>query len=334
MMPRPEILDWLREQRPERQHELWQAADRLRRATVGDMVHLRGLIEFSNICTRSCAYCGIAADTPRLRRYRMRTQEILACARRAAALGYGTVVLQSGEDPTLPPHWLAEVIAAIKHHTSLAVTLSVGEHDPDIYARWRAAGADRYLLRFETSDPRLFARIHPCRGRPPRSRIDLLGHLRDLGYEIGSGIMVGIPGQTYASVADDLELFRRLDLDMIGIGPYIAVPGTALHTATPLADNVPATERMACTVLALARLVCPQANIPSTTALAVTARRQGALQGLQCGANVYMPNLTPEPYRSLYTIYPGKASEATPRIKALLTSIGRVPGRGPGARTR
>ena len=317
-MTHAEIIRWLRETDAARLDELWRHADAVRREHVGDAVHLRGLIEISNVCGRQCAYCGIRLGNTRLERYRLTTAELRECVRRAIALGYGTVVLQGGEDPMLDAEWLASVIRRIKERTPLAVTLSLGERSHSELELWRKAGADRYLLRFETSDRELYARLHPRPAglhpsRPGRrsDRIELLGVLRELHYEVGSGVMVGLPGQTYASLARDVELFGEFDLDMIGVGPYIA------HPATPLAEReaefraepgeqVPNTELMTCKVVALARLACPRANIPATTALATISPDDREL-GLMRGANVIMPNITPVHYRALYEIYPGKS---------------------------
>ncbi len=335
-----EIEQWLREEDEQRLARLWRLADGVRRKTVGDEVHLRGLVEFSNICARQCAYCGLRAGNTRVSRYQMTQEEILSCARQIVGLGYGTIVLQSGENPAMPADWLAEVVARIKAETPLAVTLSVGERATEDYARWRAAGADRYLLRFETSDRVLFESIHP-HARGGRDRIAILRELRGLGYETGSGVMIGIPGQTYASLAADIERFAELDLDMIGCGPWIAHPGTPLAVdadvwmAAP-GEQVPATEGMAYKVIALSRLVCPRANIPATTALATLNPAQGRELGLQRGANIVMPNVTPAPYREQYEIYPGKACirETADDCKSCLdrriASIGRIAGTGRG----
>ena len=274
----------------------------------------------------------------------MQQGEILACAKQAAAFGYGTLVLQAGEDPGLDAHWIADLICTIKRSTPLAVTLSLGERTPAELELWRASGADRYLLRFETSDRELFARIHPPRNQQSISdRIDLLRTIKSLGYETGSGIMVGIPGQTYESVARDLKLFRELDLDMIGIGPYLAHPASRMcREGLPDAgkEQVPATEQMACIVVALARLMCPEANIPSTTALATINSTQGRAHGLARGANVCMPCLTPVQYRCLYEIYPEKAGckntpeESHRSVLETLAGLGRPVGRGHGSRCR
>ena len=227
-LDKTEILGWLRETNPERLEELWRRADETRRQHVGDAVHLRGLVEISNFCARQCAYCGLRAGNENLVRYRMLADEILAAAQQAVKFGYGTVVLQAGEDYGITADWLAEIIRQIKAETPLAVTLSLGERPDNELAAWREAGADRYLLRFETSDRNLFDEIHPPLGNRECDRIAILRRLREFGFEVGSGIMVGIPGQTYASVANDIALFRELDLDMIGIGPFIPHPATPL----------------------------------------------------------------------------------------------------------
>jgi len=340
-MNRSEILHWLRETDPRRLEALWRRADAVRRGGVGDALHLRGLVEISNHCVRECAFCGIRASHRDLARYRMTADEILACAREAVSFGYGTVVLQSGEDYGLTRDALAGIVRRIKAETPLAVTLSLGERPDEDLAAWREAGADRYLLRFETSNRALYERIHPPLPGRASDRMAILRRLRELGYEIGSGVMIGIPGQTYEDLADDLEAFRSLDLDMIGVGPYLPHPRTPL--AEPAADlcaagpeQVPTSELMTYKVVALARLSCPLANIPSTTALATLNKDHGRELGLQRGANIVMPNLTPPRYRALYEIYPGKACilEVAVRCHGCLArrvlAIGRKIGDGRG----
>ena len=339
VLDRSAILGWLAETNDARLEELWLAADRVRHEHVGDEVHLRGLIEISNHCLRQCHYCGLRAGNRRIKRYRMSADEILACARQARELGYGTVVLQSGEDEGLTRDGIATVVRRIKAEVGLAVTLSLGERTMGELRAWRAAGADRYLLRFETSNRELFARMHPPRGRGRPSRMEVLRALAPLGFEVGSGVMVGIPGQTYDDLANDLELFRELDLDMIGIGPFIPHPATPFGEtgAAELPGQVPATEMMTYKMLALARVVCPDANLPSTTALATLNLDQGRELGLQRGANIVMPNLTPPEYRALYEIYPAKAclretADLCNRcITGRIAKLGRPIGRGPGA---
>ncbi len=271
----------------------------------------------------------------------MTAAEVMQSAATAASLGYGTVVLQAGEDPGLDMRWVANRIREIKEHTPLAVTLSLGERRIDELAAWRQAGADRYLLRFETSNPTLFQAIHPPHASQPASRISLLMGLRDLGYEVGSGVMVGIPGQSWDDLAADLELMRALDLDMIGVGPYLPHPETPMgrdvrRWVLPTHRQVPADETTTLKTIALARLVCPRANLPSTTALATLNPASGRERGLQCGANVVMPNVTPMVYRKAYEIYPNKACVDDSAqachgcLHGRIRSIGRVVGRGHG----
>jgi biotin synthase len=342
---REELLSWLRETDPLRLEDLWRRADDLRRAVVGDEVQLRGLIEISNHCRRSCTYCGIRQRTPGVTRYRMTQDQIVASAIKAARFGYGTVVLQAGEDPALTTEWVTKLVRRIKTEAGVAITLSLGERPRSDLVTWKAAGADRYLIRFETSDPVLFARIHPKGRGYHRDRFEMLADLRALGFEVGSGVMVGIPGQTFETLADDLLRFRALDLDMIGLGPFIASPHTPLWrqsaTQAPAApDQVPADELTTYKVLALARLLCPQANLPATTALATLNTESGRETGLQRGANVLMPNVTPPEFRLHYEIYPAKAciTETAEKcngcMKLRISSIGRKVGRGPGGRQR
>jgi len=342
---REEILGWLQEENEARLEDLWRQADTVRRRSVGDAVHLRGLIEVSNYCIRRCGYCGLRSGNRALERYRMTEEEILACVEEAVQYRYGTVVLQAGEDYGITREWLAALVRRIRAETNLAVTLSLGERPESDLAAWRRAGADRYLLRFETSDPELYRVIHPSLPVPSRDRIAILRILRQLGYETGSGVMIGIPGQSYRSLVNDIDTFRTLDLDMIGVGPYIPHPATPLGRGDwlrllPEDEQVPNTELMVYKVVALARLVCPEANIPSTTALATINKKNGRELGLARGANVVMPNLTPPAHREKYEIYPGKAciNETAEACRACLrhriAALGRSVGTGPGGRRR
>lgn len=337
-----QILAWLREDDPHRLDELWTAADATRARHVGSAVHLRGLIEISNHCVRQCGYCGLRAGNASVTRYRMNEDEILACAHEAVALGYGTVVMQAGEDYGITRPWLAAMVERIKSETPLAVTLSMGERPIEDLRAWREAGADRYLLRFETSDPELYQLIHPSQGRAI-DRLALLALLKELGYEVGSGVLIGIPGQTWDSLANDILTFRQLDLDMIGVGPYLPHPATPLgqgqwRRPIPPEEQVPSAELMVYKVMALTRLVCPEANIPSTTALATINKVNGRELGLSRGANVVMPNLTPVQYRALYEIYPAKAcinetaQACSGCLRGRIRSLGRDIGAGPGGR--
>jgi len=327
-----DLIHWLRCGDPS---DVFAEADQVRRENVGDAVHLRGLVEVGNVCARQCGYCGIRAGNSGITRYRMTTDEILACVRRAVDLGYGTVVLQGGEDPGWSRDAIVDVIRRVRAETPLAITLSLGERDDGDLEIFREAGADRYLLRFETSDPVLYARIHPGGFR---DRFAVLRRLRDLDFEVGSGIMVGIPGQTWDTLVQDLRTFQDLDLDMIGIGPYLPHPATPLGrgdlpNAGP--DQVPADEDTVLRCLSLTRLLRPDANLPSTTALGMLGGRE---KGLRCGANVVMPNLTPARYRIHYEIYPDKAgidvtdNEGAARLRASIAALNRTIGEGPGPR--
>ncbi|MDO5553035.1 MAG: [FeFe] hydrogenase H-cluster radical SAM maturase HydE [Planctomycetia bacterium] len=347
---RRELEFWLRESDPEKLRELWTLADQVRREQTGDGVHFRALFELSNYCRRNCLYCGIRAGHGSVLRYRATREEVLAAAEEAAGLHYGTLVLQSGEDLNLTSDFIADLIKEVKTRFGLAVTLSLGERSPEEWRVWKEAGADRYLLRFETSNPVLFRAIHPAvPGVAQVDRCEQLRLLRSLGYEIGSGVMVGLPGQSIMDLVRDLQLFRELDLDMIGCGPYLPHPDTPLGQSNlepvratyPLPctdDPVANTNEMAFKVIALARLVRPDANIPSTTAIATQDAEHGRINGLSRGANVIMPNFTPRRYRELYEIYPHKSATGEDarqtHAKALeqVTAAGRFMSTGPGNR--
>ena len=205
-LTRDAIEHWLRETDETRLQELWAAADETRRRYVGDAVHLRGLVEISNYCVRGCTYCGIRAGNRGVERYRIPEDVLLECAHKTVEFGYGTLVLQSGEDYGITGEWMARALRRIRSETAVsAITLSLGERPDEELAAWREAGADRYLLRFETSDEGLYRRIHPDLPGRVSDRMSILQRLQELGYEAGTGIMVGIPGQTYASIADDID---------------------------------------------------------------------------------------------------------------------------------
>lgn len=272
-------------------------AERICISMFGREVHLRGIIEFSNYCRQDCLYCGLRRSNSTLRRYRMSLDEIVSAAERAAALGYKTIVLQSGEDLYYSARDIARLIETIKSRADVAVTLSLGQRDRATYKSWATAGADRYLMRHETANPRLYAYLHP--GHSLSERIDHLYTLRDLGYQIGAGNMVGLPGQTAEDIAEDLALMCRLEVDMAGIGPFIPNP------ATPLGQAKGGTLDMVLRELALLRILMPEAMIPATTALD-TLDPHGRELGIRWGANVVMPNVTPKEYRRQYILYPGK----------------------------
>lgn len=276
---------------------LFAAADQVRQKHMGDEVHLRGLIEFSNHCERNCVYCGLRQAHLALPRYRMDEEEILAVAAAAVPLGYRTVVLQSGEDSYYDAERIAAITRRLTRSLGLTVTLSVGERSREEYRLWREAGADRYLLKHETADAALYDSLHP--DMKWEHRRDCLYTLRELGYQVGSGCMVGLPGQTPEALADDLLYIKELDVEMAGIGPFIPNP----HT--PLARAERGTAEMTLKMIALARLLVPQAHLPATTALG-SIDSKGRQKALTAGANVVMPNITPNKYRRMYEIYPNK----------------------------
>lgn len=306
--------------------DLYRQADRVRHDAIGDDVHLRGLIEFSNFCRNDCMYCGIRRSNRHVQRYRMTEEELVETARRAVALGFQTIVLQSGEDLHFDQARLCRIIEQIKRH-DVALTLSVGERDYADYKAFRDAGADRYLLRIETTDTDLYHRLNP--GMSWQRRHECLLMIRELGYELGSGIMVGQPGQTIASIADDLLYLKDIGIDMAGIGPFIP------HPDTPLAAESGGTLELALRTMAVMRLLMPDINIPATTAME-SLHPQGRIMALQAGANVVMPNVTEGEYRRLYELYPGKICvNDTPAhcrscIGLKIQSIGRTIGQGRG----
>lgn len=306
--------------------ELYRRADDVRREAVGDAVHLRGLIEFSNICRNDCLYCGIRRGNRQVQRYRMTDEELVETAKRAATLGFQTIVLQSGEDMHFDQAGMCHIIEQIKR-LDVALTLSVGERDYEDLKAFRDAGADRYLMRIETTDRDLYHHLNP--GMSWERRHECLLMIRELGYELGSGIMVGLPGQTVESIADDLLYLKDIGIDMAGIGPFIP------HPETPLAGEAGGTLEQALRTMAIMRILMPDINIPATTAME-SLHPQGRIMALQAGANVVMPNVTEGEYRRLYELYPGKICvNDTPAhcrscIGLKIRSIGRTIGQGRG----
>ena len=300
--------------------DLFYAADRVRKEQMGDEIFLRGIIEFSNYCERNCLYCGLRKGNSQLSRYRMSEDEIIATAEQIKKTGVPTVVLQSGEDSFYSQDIVSRLIERIRKQTNLIITLSIGERALNDYKAFQQAGANRYLLKHETASLGLYRYLRP--GCEWENRMQCLRRLKELGFETGTGNMVGLPGQTPEILADDLLVMKYLDADMLGIGPFIA------HPDTPLAgighDDLELTLR----VLALARLITRNTNIPATTALA-TLHPQGRLLALQAGANVVMPDFTPEIYKTRYDIYPGRkdvgsAVEIISRLEKDFHAIGRT----------
>lgn len=308
--------------------ELFKAADEVRKKYLGDEVHLRGLIEFTNICKRNCMYCGLRRDNKSLNRYRLSHEEIIDFAKKAVSYGYKTLVLQGGEDDYYTVERLVPIVKDLKA-LGVALTLSIGERPFEEYEALKKAGADRFLLRIETTDRELYEKLDP--GMSHENRIQCLKNLRKLGYEVGSGCLVGLPGQKIESLADDILFFKELDVDMNGIGPFIP------NEDTPLKDAEGGQFELALKVMAIVRLLLPDINIPATTAME-TLNKQGRVIALQCGANVVMPNVTEGEYRKLYALYPGKICTGdTPAhcrgcISGKIRGIGRIVSDGPGFR--
>lgn len=288
----------------EQRRQLALMARSVAQRSFGNGIYIRALIEISSHCRNNCNYCGLRCGNRLAQRYRLSKDEILECCHRAAALGFNTFVLQGGEDPQQSDEWLADVVAAIKAaFPAKAVTLSVGERTKDGYALLRNAGADRYLLRHETADAGHYSLLHPA-NMSLENRLHCLENLKALGYQVGSGMMVGSPGQTVECLVEDLMLLDRLQPQMIGIGPFIPAAGT--HFAGEKSGSVEETLLL----ISLLRLRFPRALIPATTALA-TLCSDGTERGILAGANVVMPNVTPLACRSKYTIYDNKKNNGT-----------------------
>lgn len=314
--------------------KLYDKADKVRRDNVGDIVHMRGIIEFSNYCGRWCSYCGLNASNANLERYRMSVDEIVETAYKAHQLGYKTVVLQSGEDSYYTIDIIESIIRKIKDQMDMFITLGLGERPDEEFERIKKAGADRYLIKHETSDRELYKKLHPDMSFDERIRC--LKTAKRVGLELGSGIMIGLPGQTLETLANDILLFKELQVDMVGMGPYIPHPGTELYKdfkeigyfAKDLDFDL---EEMVYKMLAVTRLVNKKVNLPATTALATTNPAKGRELALSRGANVVMPNVTDLKYRKMYEIYPAKAcidekpEDCRKCIDARITSIGRTP---------
>lgn len=299
--------------------ELFAKADRIRREVYGDAVYLRGLIEFTNYCRNNCYYCGIRAGNTRLDRYRLDPETILACCRNGYEAGFRTFVLQGGEDPYFGgvagdaagdagDARLCEIVAAI-HETfpDCAITLSAGERSRESYQRLYDAGARRYLLRHEAASEDLYRTLHPAE-MSLENRKRCLYDLKEIGYQVGAGLMVGPPGQTTAHLLEDIRFMQKLQPDMIGIGPYIPQADTPFgRSSARCAQGLDKPRKLELTLrlLAILRILFPYALIPSTTALG-TIDPQGRVLGLKAGANVVMPNLTPADARANYTIYDNK----------------------------
>lgn len=278
---------------------LFREADRVRREIYGDEVYLRGLIEFTNHCVNNCLYCGIRRDNADLSRYRLDRDTIMECCREGYDLGYRTFVLQGGEDPYYTDNVLCDIVGSIhRSFPDCAITLSVGERSRESYRCLFKSGARRYLLRHETASKDLYSRLHP-EEMDHENRLRCLFDLKDIGYQVGAGFMVGVPGQTSEHLLEDLRFLQKLRPDMIGIGPFLH------HSGTPFRDQPDGSEELTLRLLAILRLMFPWTLIPATTALG-TIDPSGRERGLKAGANVLMPNLSPAAVRKKYELYDNK----------------------------
>lgn len=280
---------------------LFESADKIRQSVYGKDVYIRGLIEFTNYCKNDCYYCGIRCSNKNTVRYRLTKEEILECCREGYELGFRTFVLQGGEDPYFTDERMVDIVKSIRGEFSdCAITLSIGEKSYESYLAYYNAGANRFLLRHETAESDHYNKLHPEHMKL-ETRKKCLFDLKKIGYQVGSGFMVGSPFQTMDNIISDLEFLYELQPDMIGIGPYI------VHKETPFAEYESGSVEMTVRLIAVLRHMFPHALIPATTALG-TLHPNGREMGLKAGANVVMPNLSPRAYRKLYDLYENKLS--------------------------
>ena len=305
----------------EGQQELFKKADEVRREHYGRDVYIRGLIELSNYCKNNCYYCGIRRDNRLVTRYRLDKQQVLACCEQGYGLGFRTYVLQGGEDAQFSDKIICEIVSEIKElYTDCAVSLSLGEKPYASYKAYFDAGADRYLLRHETACDGHYKKLHPVSMKLD-VRKQCLYDLKEIGYEVGTGLMVGSPFQTTQNLIQDLRFMQELQPDMIGIGPFLS------HKDTPFNSHKNGGMYLCLRMLAISRIMFPYALIPATTALA-TIDKKGRELGLSAGANVVMPNLSPINFRKLYELYDDKistneeAAESLSLLKDMVNSVG------------
>lgn len=300
---------------------LFSRARKRARQYYGNQVFTRGLIEFTNYCKNDCFYCGIRRSNQFAQRYRLTKEEILECCEKGYQLDYRTFVLQGGEDLYYSRDGISEIVGEIRRrYPDCAITLSVGERNRKDYEAWFEAGANRYLLRHETADPGHYRELHP-KGQSLKNRMRCLWDLKEIGYQVGTGIMVGSPGQTAGCLVKDLRFMQELEPHMIGIGPFIP------HKDTPFRDAAAGTLEQTLLLLGILRLMFPDALIPATTALG-TIHPLGREMGIRAGANVVMPNLSPLAVRKKYMLYDNKictgdeAAECRMCLKRRVESIG------------
>lgn len=308
-----EALEIIKQNKEVLSEELREKSLAVCRENFGNSVYVRGLIEFTNYCRNNCKYCGIRAGNRNVHRYRLTREEILDCCRVGAGLGFKTYVLQGGEDPGFSDNELCSIVSEIKtEFPESAVTLSVGERSKDVYREFFKAGADRFLLRHETSVEEHYSLLHPS-DLSLKNRKRCLYDLKDIGFQVGAGFMVGSPFQKDEYLAEDIMFLQELEPHMVGIGPFIP------HKDTEFKDFPQGTLNMTLVMLCITRLALPKVLLPSTTALG-TISPTGREDGLRCGTNVVMPNLSPIGVRRDYSLYDGKicmGDEAAECIKCL-----------------
>lgn len=335
-LERDEILTLLRANTGQAE-SLFAAADRVRNQSVGNGIELRGLIEFSNFCRRDCLYCGIRAEKQELERYRIPADDIIRTCERIKKLGVGSIILQSGEDLEYSGDLLCKLIEKITHGVGLSVTLSMGERPAGEYRTYRQAGAEKFLLKHVTADSGLYAKLHP--GMSFFERLNCFGELRELGFKVGGGSMVGLPGQTLYSLADDAILLKSLGVEMAAVGPFIPAQGTPLALEgdewklrpaphLSVSNKKETVAEFVLKLLALMRLLLPEVSLASNTAL-TSLLPQGREMGLRAGANVLLPNFTPERWKGLFGVFDNRTSaRETPEdtiasIRRLADKLGR-----------
>ena len=301
--------------------ELFAEAREVRQQYYGNTIYIRGLIEFTNYCKNDCFYCGIRKSNGNAERYRLSKEEILSCCKTGYALGFRTFVLQGGEDGYFTDKRLCDIVSSIKGlYPDCALTLSVGEKSRESYQSLFDAGADRYLLRHETFDFTHYGKLHPA-SLSAKHRQQCLWNLKEIGYQVGTGFMVGSPYQTAANLADDMLFIKQLNPQMVGIGPFIP------HHDTPFRDRAAGSLELTLFMLGLLRLMLPKVLLPATTALG-TISPNGRELGISAGANVIMPNLSPVDVRQNYLLYDNKlctgneAAESLETLKKTMENIG------------
>jgi len=315
-------------------NRLFKKADETRKKYIGNEVFIRGILEFSNHCKNDCLYCGIRSSNLKLIRYRINAEEIIKIAENAVNnFGFKTVLLQSGEDDFYTAEIIEKIIKNILKKDDCRVALSIGEREIEEYKRFYEAGVRRCLIRFETSNQEIFKKLHPGSSLTKNSfkkRIELIKKLKKIGFQVGTGPMIGLPGQKTEDLAEDILFYNKLNINMAGMGPFIC------HPDTPLNGNSSGTFDMALKMIAVTRIVCKDIFISATTALQTLNKLNGRELALQAGANLLMPNITPKKYREFYQLYPDKVCiyespyDCADCVKGVVKNVNRNIGEGYG----